>query len=297
MKKFFKCLGVIALLIAVYSIFQALFTGLAMAGFIFYAIATGDIPVEMLSEADGIMTNPQLSGYMVDAMAIGLFLSAANMLVFIHLTKLFRLRMSIFRSIAMKPLLISTLLVFTSMFALNIFVQWFPLEDVLEDQFTGLTHTVVGALAISVLGPVLEEVMFRGAIQGYVMRRVNNPWTAILVAALVFGVFHMNPVQVVYATLLGIVFGWIYYRTRSLMSVIVGHVLNNSIATLTMLFLPDDEVSDVVGIELSPMTETAFEVVAFLGFAALSVLLAVKLHRMLPPVSVPWSDACDNMGK
>ena len=139
MKKFFKCLGVIALLIAVYSIFQALFTGLAMAGFIFYAIAAGDIPVEMLSEADGFMTNPQLSGYMVDAMAIGLFLSAANMLVFIHLTKLFRLRMSIFRSIAMKPLLISTLLVFTSMFALNIFVQWFPLEDVLEDQFAGLT--------------------------------------------------------------------------------------------------------------------------------------------------------------
>lgn len=296
MKKFFKVLGVIALLIVVYSLFQGLFTGLAMVVFVVYAIIAGKIDVNAIAtygDAQAFMENSVMEGYVTDAMAWGLFLSAINMLLFIHLTRLFRLRMSIFASIARRPLVFSTFLVFTSMFALNIFVQWFPLEDMLTDQFEGLTHTLLGAFTISVLAPVLEEVMFRGAIQGYMMRRFRRPWLAIVVAGLVFGIFHMNPVQVVYASLLGIIFGWIYYRTRSLLSVIVGHVLNNTIATITMLFFADTSEAELIGENFSPVTETAMEVMMFLGFAAVSVLLAIKLHRMLPPVQVPWSDACD----
>lgn len=296
MKKFFKVLGVIALLIVVYSLFQGLFTGLAMVAFVVYAICTGEIDVNAVAtygDAQAFMENPVMEGYVTDAMAWGLFLSAVNMLLFIHLTRLFRLRMSIFSSIAIRPLVFSTFLVFTSMFALNIFVQWFPLEDMLTDQFEGLTHTLLGAFTISVLAPVLEEVMFRGAIQGYMMRRFRRPWLAIVVAGLVFGIFHMNPVQVVYASLLGIIFGWIYYRTRSLLSVIVGHVLNNTIATITMLFFADTSEAELISENLSPMAETAMEVMMFLGFAAVSVFLAIKLHRMLPPVQAPWSDACD----
>lgn len=296
MKKFFKVLGVIALLIVVYSLFQGLFTGLAMVAFVVYAIIAGKIDVNAIAtygDAQAFMENPVMESYATDAMAWGLFLSAVNMLLFIHLTRLFRLRMSIFSSIARRPLVFSTFLVFTSMFALNIFVQWFPLEDMLTDQFEGLTHTLLGAFTISVLAPVLEEVMFRGAIQGYMMRRFRRPWLAIVVAGLVFGIFHMNPVQVVYASLLGIIFGWIYYRTRSLLSVIVGHVLNNTIATITMLFFADTSEAELIGENLSPVAETAMEVMMFLGFAAVSVFLAIKLHRMLPPVQAPWSDACD----
>lgn len=296
MKRFFKVLGVIALLIVVYSLSQGLFTGLAMVVFVVYAIIAGKIDVNAIAtygDAQAFMENPVMEGYVTDAMAWGLFLSAVNMLLFIHLTRLFRLRMSIFASIARRPLVFSTFLVFTSMFALNIFVQWFPLEDMLTDQFEGLTHTLLGAFTISVLAPVLEEVMFRGAIQGYMMRRFRRPWLAIIVAGLVFGIFHMNPVQVVYASLLGIIFGWIYYRTRSLLSVIVGHVLNNTIATITMLFFADTSEAELIAENFSPVAETAMEVMMFLGFAAVSVFLAIKLHRMLPPVQVPWSDACD----
>lgn len=296
MKKFFKALGVVALLIVVYSVFQVLCTGLAMLGFMAYAVVKGDITPDMMKNVGdfaSITGNGALGDYAVSAMALGLFLSAAGMLLFIHFTKLFRLRMSIFRSMEFKPLLYSTLLVFSSMFALNIFVQWFPLEDMLVDEFDGLTHTLLGAFTISILAPVLEEVMFRGAIQGYMMRCFNNPWVAILAAALVFGVFHLNPVQVVYATLLGIVFGWIYYRTRSLLSVIVGHVLNNTLATVFMLFFPEEENLDALVGESSLAMGCASEIVTFLVFAALSIFFAVKLHRMLPSAPRPWSDVCD----
>lgn len=296
MKNIFKSLGVVALLIVVYSIFQGVCTGLAMLGFMAYAVVWGDITPDMMKSLGDITSITEtgiLGDYVVSAMALGLFLSAAGMLLFIHFTKLFRFRMSIFCSMEFKPLLYSALLVFASMFTLNIFVQWFPLEDILVDEFDGLTHTLLGAFTISILAPVLEEVMFRGAIQGYMMRRFNNPWVTILAAALVFGVFHLNPVQVVYATLLGIIFGWIYYRTRSLLSVIVGHVLNNTLATVFMLFFPEEESLEVLAGESSSAMGGASEIVAFVVFAALSIFFAVKLHRMLPSVPRPWSDVCD----
>ena len=219
-----------------------------------------------------------------------LFLAAAAMLLFIHFTKLFRLRKSLFSSIAFKPLLVSTLLVFSSMFALNILVQFMPLEDELSNEFQGLSRNLLGAFTISILAPLLEEVMFRGAIQGYIIRKLRTPWVAIVVASLVFGLFHMNPIQVVYATLLGVVFGWIYYRTGSLMSVIVGHVLNNSIATLTMIFFGDSTETEIIE-ELSPFAENVMSGMMFVLFATVSVLLAVKLNRMLPAPPEPWHES------
>lgn len=296
MKKVFRTIGVIVLLLAVYSMLQGLFTFLAMCVTALVAAVQGKLDIGMLTKLDGLAdlnAMPGMSGVFVWSLAMGLMLSTVAMLLFLHFTGLFKLRWSLFKSISFRPLLFSTLLVFTSMFALNIFVQWFNLNDNLADQFNGLVHNVVGAFTISVLAPLLEEAMFRGAMQGYMMRRFN-PWVGIVVAALVFGLFHMNPVQIMYATLLGIVFGWIYYRTRSLMSVIVGHVLNNSMATAVMLLFPASEVEQVSATQPASV-EFGFEVMTFMGFVALSLLLAVKLHRMLPPVSRPWSDVCDKI--
>lgn len=296
MKKVFRTIGVIVLLLAVYSMLQGLFTFLAMCVTALVAAVQGKLDIAVLAKLEGfadINAISGMSGVFVWSLAMGLMLSTVAMLLFLHFTGLFKLRWSLFKSISFRPLLFSTLLVFTSMFALNIFVQWFNLNDNLADQFDGLVHNVVGAFTVSVLAPLLEEAMFRGAMQGYMMRRFN-PWVGIVVAALVFGLFHMNPVQIMYATLLGIVFGWIYYRTRSLMSVIVGHVLNNSMATAVMLLFPASEMEQVSAVQPA-LVELGFEVMTFMGFVALSLLLAIKLHRMLPPVSRQWSDACDKI--
>ena len=105
------------------------------------------------------------------------------------------------------------------------------------------------------------------------MRFFGRPWPAIIVAALVFGIFHWNPVQVVYATLLGVIFGWIYYRTGSLLSVIVGHILNNTFAVIsTVAYSNADEAALAGG---SP------GIAAFLLFALVSAYLAWQLDRTM----------------
>ena len=268
MKNLLRVAGTIALLVAIYYLLQVLLITASMA----VAVLATNLPIEsmeMVNDAQFLKDNPALAAAVVNAKAVGFFLSALVMLLFIHFTGFYKLRWGLVRSIAPKPLFFSTLLVFTSMFALNIFVQWFPLKNNLTDLFVGLSHNPLGIISLAFLGPLLEEVLFRGAIQGLLMRYFGRPWPAIIVAALVFGVFHMNPVQIVYATLLGIVFGWIYYRTGSLMSVIVGHVLNNSLAVITTAAFGSAEEQAVAN---SPAG-----IAGFVLFAALSVWLAVKL--------------------
>lgn len=288
MKSVLRVTGVIVLLLLCYVVLQSIFSSLgvlaALAVGRWQGVVAGDI-IEIASSADISALAGQAQEYYFAGMSIGHLLSIAIMLLVIHFTGLFRMRLSLFRSISWGALGVSTALVFTSMWVLNIFVQWFPLEDNMQDLFWGLSNDVVGALTISVFAPVLEEVLFRGAIQGYLTRKTGSPLLSVLVASLIFGIIHINPVQVVYATLLGVLFGWIYYRTGSLLSVIVGHVLNNSLATIVMLAAGDS------GVEESAAANEAPAYFMFAVFAVISIALALKLNRMLPPVPVPWRES------
>lgn len=279
--KFFRATGIITFLLVLYAVLQSLF---AAGIFFLYGLVDPESSIDLYNLTNSGMNH---TGYLLFSLA--LVMSALAMLLFLHLTRLFRLRKGIFTSIRIKPLLLSTGLVYSSIFVLNIFVMWFPLEDHLETQFEGLSHNLLGVFSISILAPLLEEVLFRGAIQGYLMRHFKKPWVAIIISALIFGIYHMNPVQVVYATLLGIVLGWIYYRTGNLLSVIVGHILNNSMATFSMLFLSDAMDSDVAVSD--GIINEIISGVHFGGLMALSIFLAIKLHRSLPAVPKPWHES------
>lgn len=294
MKNVFKRAAYILMLLLAYMVFQIFFTFVAVMAAIFYADAKGYISIasfEQVLDYGDLMSSPAMSDISVWAVSIGLFVSSVAMLFFLYFVKGYRLKLGIFKSMSCKSLFLSTMLVLSSMFALNIFVQWLGLDDNMEVLFGDIAHNILGVITISLIAPLLEEVLFRGAIQGYMMR-YYNPWTAIVCAALIFGVTHMNPVQTVYAALIGVIFGWIYYRTGSLLSVIVGHVLNNSMAAVTLLFFPESETLPMPE-GLSSEAQVTSEVVVFLLFAALSVFFAIKLHRTQPPVPSPWHDVTD----
>lgn len=120
----------------------------------------------------------------------------------------------------------------------NLFRVLLPIPDVMVQAFTALGADA--SVAFLVLGPVLsasilEEGLFRGLILYGFMR--NYPLKkALVLSAFLFGLLHMNPWQFVGAFFMGIVFGWWYFRTRSLWPCIVGHIVNNSMATYLFHF-------------------------------------------------------------
>lgn len=83
-------------------------------------------------------------------------------------------------------------------------------------------------LIISVLAGVCEEVFFRGFIlRGY---EKMGPRKAVIISALLFGIFHYNIYNLFGAIMLGLVFGLLVMVTDSLYAGIIGHMVNNGFA-------------------------------------------------------------------
>ena len=88
-------------------------------------------------------------------------------------------------------------------------------------------------LMLAILAPVLEEILFRGILLEAVREKYSSG-RAIVVSALMFGVIHIIPQQVVNAFVIGLILGFIYVRTDSLWPVIIIHALNNAMAYVIM---------------------------------------------------------------
>lgn len=94
----------------------------------------------------------------------------------------------------------------------------------------------VGALMkVSVIAPIVEELIFRGLIlQGF--RRNYNAFVAVFMSALLFALFHLNPWQFPATFLLGLLLGWIVVRTNSIILSIIGHSINNFLVLMDITF-------------------------------------------------------------
>lgn len=102
-----------------------------------------------------------------------------------------------------------------------------PSSPVLFEVGSGFEFAITLVVA-AVLPGFCEECLFRGAIQGVLERR--GKWFGAIVAGLLFGLFHLDPVRIVAASYLGIFGGWLVIRTGSLWPAILSHFANNFIA-------------------------------------------------------------------
>lgn len=179
-----------------------------------------------------------------------------------------------YREVSRQVLLVSIVFVFAAMYVLNLLIEQAGIPNTMEDTFIEMSRNPLGLLSIALLAPILEEMLFRGSIEGYLLKAWKSPWGAIIVSSLVFGVVHMNPAQIPFAFLLGVMFGWLYYRTGSLLPGIIGHVLNNSVAAVNMILYGDIPLEEQVQDEAIMWTWAAIATVAF-------VLATLWLNRRL----------------
>lgn len=103
-------------------------------------------------------------------------------------------------------------------------------------------------LAIAIVGPIVEEIMFRGLIYRSLEKAIETPWIPIVISGVMFGVWHGSFIQGVYTAILGIILAYYYKKTRSLFLVIMVHIINNFLSTLPPAWDTDFSYSLILGI-------------------------------------------------
>ena len=83
-----------------------------------------------------------------------------------------------------------------------------------------------------------EEFLFRGYVQGRFLKRWS-PMTSIIVSSIIFGVFHIMPHAVLFATVVGFWLGYVAWKADSIWPTIICHAFLNgawNILNLSMQF-------------------------------------------------------------
>ena len=120
-----------------------------------------------------------------------------------------------------------------------------PVPEWLEDMLKNLTsgNFLLNFLCISIFAPLFEEWLCRGIVlrgllnyehknkDGETVRGMKPVW-AIVISAAFFAVIHFNPWQAIAAFMMGLLMGYVYYRTGSIWPTILMHFVNNTFALI-----------------------------------------------------------------
>ena len=91
---------------------------------------------------------------------------------------------------------------------------------------------VLSFIAAALLAPIVEEIALRGMFFRWFEKTNLKPWLIIVLSGFFFGLFHLNLIQGVFTTVIGILYALGFYMTKSLWVPIVMHFGNNLFAVI-----------------------------------------------------------------
>ena len=220
-------------LVIYYFLYQFLFTAL---------IALPSTWIQIMNNG-GDVSNFTPGETTITTTGLAMVLSGITMIWHLIHFKYVKFNLKSFGEVSGKTIGLSIPLIVAGMLFINLCSEFIGLPDLMQDTFRAMSRNVFGIISIAIMAPLVEELLFRGAIQGYLHRKGMKPLHAIFIASAIFGIIHMNPIQIPFAFAIGMIFGWLYYRTGSLVPGIVGHFLNNSIACIQMAMMTKEELN------------------------------------------------------
>lgn len=114
------------------------------------------------------------------------------------------------------------------------------LPNLAEQEFDMILQNRWGYLSVGLLAPLSEELVLRGAVLRSLLRSPKlSPWAAIAISAVFFALIHFNPAQMPHAFAIGLLLGWMYYRTDSILPGVAFHWVNNTIAYVMYNLYPN----------------------------------------------------------
>ena len=91
-------------------------------------------------------------------------------------------------------------------------------------------------LAVVIVAPIGEEVVFRGFLQKFLEDHWKDITRAVLVTSLFFAIIHFNPFWTIQIYILGVVLGFLSWKTKSVLPSIMLHSINNGAAYILSIY-------------------------------------------------------------
>ncbi len=135
--------------------------------------------------------------------------------------------------------------VFIAFFAQSIAIQFESLIGI--EQGSENTQLIVNlitqiplfAIITSIVGPILEEIVFRKVIFGTIYKRYNF-FVSALVSSVIFGLAHFEPEHIILYSAMGFTFAYLYVKTQRILVPILAHVAMNTSVVVAQILLKDD---------------------------------------------------------
>ncbi len=157
----------------------------------------------------------------------------------------------------------------------------------ITDEFAGVSPFLVWFI-VGFIGPVVEEIVFRGMILGG-LRSTGRILSAIVLSGFLFGLMHLNLNQFSYTVIMGIFWGLLVEASGSILTSMICHISMNSLSVIMVYAIGDsfDEVSVLLGESEEAVTSMQFVgagimfLIIGIGFAALAMLIlkAIALNE------------------
>ena len=141
-------------------------------------------------------------------------------------------------------ILVTVVMTFASMFVFDLPNYWnmqltnkSSILAEFYEMFTEMMKELTGGpfwssfLTVAIFAPIFEEWMCRGMVLRGLLTKMKPVW-AIVISALFFAVIHANPWQALNAFLIGLLMGYVYYKTGSLILTMIIHFVNNGTAVI-----------------------------------------------------------------
>lgn len=94
-------------------------------------------------------------------------------------------------------------------------------------------------IVTSIIGPILEEIIFRKIIFGAIYRKTNF-FIGALVSSLLFAIVHGEPEHILLYASMGFTFAFLYVKTKRILVPIFAHTMMNTIVVLIQTIFRDD---------------------------------------------------------
>ncbi|MCG8541725.1 MAG: CPBP family intramembrane metalloprotease [Clostridia bacterium] len=223
------------------------------------------LPLQIINRAIGHVGFSQMSSYIG---VIGEVL--INLLIVYWIVKRIRRKQEFNLKFEYKPkikeYLFSVLFLFAYLFifsnSVGMLIEKIEVSQWVVEAFDEmLMNPFVAFVSICIIAPVFEEIIYRGIILEQLSKRYSIT-TSIIVSGLIFGLIHFNLHQSVNAFFIGLILGFIYIKTNSLLLCMFWHFANNFLVFMSSMYVSDTVRGGVPGFSI---VQFVFGIILFIA--------------------------------